>query len=415
MIEKLCGLLVAVVSLCNVPVLGALQEGVLETNYGEDIEFLARELESRHKDLFGFQSREEWRRKIDGLLKNITKLTEREIQFELQKLVASIGDAHTSLQGKTDWLSYYPLNCKWFDDAITVTVADQKLANALGARLVSVNGVPIETVIDNLRPFFSHDNEYGFRQLIEKQWNCAELMAYACDFESVSPATFVFEKDGREFSIEVEAVPVGEVRNIQWQVASQSPPRYVQKSRLAFWNDWIAETKTVYFKYNRCEDHAGFDQLVAGTKGFIEANDVECFVLDLRDNGGGNSAIFASLFNYLSKNDQLNRPGHLYAIVGRGTFSSGMFAAYDMKKLNCVVVGEPTGGKPNHFGEVKSFELPNTRYQCYYSTKFWQFLKDSDPESLEPDIRVEYNAADFLNGRDPAMDAIDADRQKRAK
>ena len=28
------------------------------------------------------------------------------------------------------------------------------------------------------------------------------------------------------------------------------------------------------------------------------------------------------------------------------------------EKAGALLVGEPTGGKPSHFGEVKSFELP---------------------------------------------------------
>lgn len=69
------------------------------------------------------------------------------------------------------------------------------------------------------------------------------------------------------------------------------------------------------------------------------------------------------------------------------------------------LIGEPTGQKPNGFGEVREFLLPNSKMRINYATRFWKLL-ESDPEALMPDIRIEPNYADFSDGRDPIFEAI---------
>ena len=43
----------------------------------------------------------------------------------------------------------------------------------------------------------------------------------------------------------------------------------------------------------------------------------------------------------------------------------------DFKHLtDAVVVGEQTAGKPNHFGEVRNFQLPGSKLTCLLYTSF---------------------------------------------
>jgi hypothetical protein len=52
-------------------------------------------------------------------------------------------------------------------------------------------------------------------------------------------------------------------------------------------------------------------------------------------------------------------------------FTSGLLNAIDLRqKTNATFVGEATGGKPNHFGEVGNFRLPNSRLQVNYAKRF---------------------------------------------
>ncbi|HEY7697056.1 MAG TPA: peptidase S41, partial [Vicinamibacteria bacterium] len=67
---------------------------------------------------------------------------------------------------------------------------------------------------------------------------------------------------------------------------------------------------------------------------------------------------------------------------------------------------EPTGGKPNHYGQVSSFILPTSRVRVFHSTRFFRLTSDSDPPSLLPDVPVEVRSRDYFEGRDPVLEAV---------
>jgi len=75
-----------------------------------------------------------------------------------------------------------------------------------------------------------------------------------------------------------------------------------------------------------------------------------------------------------------------------------------------ILAGEPTGGKPNGYGDVASFTLPRSGLQVRYSTRFIMTVP-GDPASLNPDIDVRISSADFKAGHDPVVDACLSFRQ----
>jgi C-terminal processing protease CtpA/Prc len=82
-----------------------------------------------------------------------------------------------------------------------------------------------------------------------------------------------------------------------------------------------------------------------------------------------------------------------------------MMAAMDFKdELRAILIGEPTGGRPNQFGEVKRALLPNSNLAVYYPVKYFHPIQDADPESVMPDIPVAVKLEDFLAGRDPVFE-----------
>jgi C-terminal processing protease CtpA/Prc len=102
----------------------------------------------------------------------------------------------------------------------------------------------------------------------------------------------------------------------------------------------------------------------------------------------------------------LNQKGKLFVITGRQTFSSALIDAIQFKQYtNCLLIGEPTGGKPNSYGEVLSFTLPNSGVVVQYSTKYFQMM-DDDSLALYPDNDIEISMHDYAQGKDPVMDFI---------
>jgi len=93
-------------------------------------------------------------------------------------------------------------------------------------------------------------------------------------------------------------------------------------------------------------------------------------------------------------------------VPGRRTFSSALLNALELKtSTRATFVGEPTGGRPNHYGEVRTLFLANTGITVGYSTKYFRYSRD-DTDSMLPDVIIEPSIASFAAGSDPVVDWI---------
>jgi hypothetical protein len=129
-------------------------------------------------------------------------------------------------------------------------------------------------------------------------------------------------------------------------------------------------------------------------------------IFDMRYNSGGNSAQGTSLIEKLAKFLDANPTLKTYVVLGRATFSSAILNALDFKRLtNAIFIGEETSGKLNHFGEIKSFQLPTSKLVITYSTNYFK-MADEDVNTLAPDIPIETSFSDLMRGIDPVYEWV---------
>ena len=83
-----------------------------------------------------------------------------------------------------------------------------------------------------------------------------------------------------------------------------------------------------------------------------------------------------------------------------------MLAAIDLKQLGTVLVGEPSGGIPNGFGDVHTFNLPNAGWRFQVSTKTFRFPAYDNADTVRPDILVDFAIQDYADQTDPYLEAI---------
>ena len=76
-----------------------------------------------------------------------------------------------------------------------------------------------------------------------------------------------------------------------------------------------------------------------------------------------------------------------------------------MKNTDALIVGETTGGRPNHFGEVNRFVLPESNLVVSYSTMYFSLLPEDKP-SIFPDLEAPISFVQYINVIDPAMALI---------
>jgi uncharacterized protein (TIGR03437 family) len=74
--------------------------------------------------------------------------------------------------------------------------------------------------------------------------------------------------------------------------------------------------------------------------------------------------------------------------------------------IRATIAGEPTGGKPAHFGEVTSFTLPGSRIGGQNSRRYWELIPGiPDRDALYPELPVALRSTDYFARHDPVLAA----------
>jgi hypothetical protein len=374
----------------------------------EDLDFLGAELPKRHKNLFQKIKESEFRAQIETLKAKLPSLSQSEILAGLMRIVAAVGDSHTTLGYRPK--QGLPLMLYWFKDGISILNTTAEHKDILHGKITALGGKPIEDIIPILASLIPHENQAQVKNMLPNLLTDTQILQGAGIIPSPDAASLtVLTAAGRSVTLEMMPVPFSSKPEWLSDISDESgAPLYLRNRRLFYWFEIMAESRTLFFKYNSCQNMKDrpFGEFVKALFGAIEAGEVSRIVIDLRHNGGGNSAIFAPFLAELKQKPALCRQGGIYVLVGRRTFSSAILNALDLKKETpAVFVGEPTGGKPNHYGEVQMFLLPKSGMAITYSVKYFQVV-EGDPESLVPDIIVEPELADYLEKTDPVLERV---------
>jgi C-terminal processing protease CtpA/Prc len=127
-------------------------------------------------------------------------------------------------------------------------------------------------------------------------------------------------------------------------------------------------------------------------------------VVDVRLNGGGDNTTYSPLLTVLAS-PQVNRRGRLHVLIGRATFSAaGNFAADVDRFTKAILVGEPTGGGVDQYGDATSVTLAATGWNVRIATSYVQRGAPGDRRlAVDPVVRVALTSADYFGARDPVL------------
>ena len=371
-------------------------------DWQHDIDYLNAELPARHKNLFFRLSEAEFRDRIARLRTTAPDLSDERVLAEISRIVAAVGDGHTRVALLWGVFGAVPLRLIWFEEGLYVVsvAAENEWAN--GWRVTRIGNRDIAQVIDDVTPLISHDNASQLRGQVPDHLISPEVLA-ALD---LTPTYTLEANDGSARTLALSEAPSS--ARVEWVSALKPPlPLYMQNNQAHYWNAPVPGHSAVYLQYNKCADASDrpFADFATGMLAYLDQNNTERVIIDLRHNGGGSSLVIKPLIDGLAARERYKRPGSTFAIIGRNTFSSAVLNAIELRNtLGTILVGEPTGGKPNHYGEVRSLELPKSKVEVWYSTKLFNVVP-GDPDAIDPDIAAPVTAASFFAPRDPALEA----------
>lgn len=392
----------------------------------EDLRHAATEMEARHNNLFHTMTRSQFEAAVRRLHERIPSLARHQIIVELARIVALVQDGHTNVAPTRDpkiGFRTLPVKLYLFRDGLFVRAARSEQADLVGSRVLKIGDATADEAYLRARELVGRDNEMDVRFFAPLLLSMPEVLHALGLSGSTEEARFTVEKAGRQRVVSL--APAGPFEllapdtDLTWMpkegwvdmrdAAAAPAPLWLKDPRNKFWFEYLPGSKTVYVQINEVGNKEG-ESLADFTKrlfDFVEASPAEKLVYDLRLNRGGNGTLLRPLVIATIKS-RVNRPGSLFTIMGRSTWSAAQFMLNHLENYTDVTfVGEPSGSKGNAYGDSRRITLPNSGVTVRVSVYYWQDWPPWDTRQwTAPHLTAEMSSEDYRANVDPALNAV---------
>ena len=303
-----------------------------------------------------------------------------------------------------------PVRARVFHDGAVVTSASAAYRSLLGARIDRIGSLDSGALIRANARDWPGNAAWAHRWAALPFSSPALLQGLGAIAGPTAPVRFTFAGSG---AVELPPLADGSAELDQVTRPTTAVERWAVEANGGNFVRPHADRKAIFVSIDEMGDIAGrtFEQLTRDAFAALETAGPERVIIDLRRNGGGDNYLGEPLRKRLAAS-RFNRPGRLYVLVGPRTFSAAQNLANRLERETfATFVGEPTGGAPNHYGDAKPFTGQATGITSIVSTLPWF---DSYPQDrrewIMPDLLVPEISADWLAGRDRALEAALAHR-----
>jgi hypothetical protein len=366
-----------------------------------DLEALASGLIERHRDPFHLIPRERFDATVARLHERIPELSHTGVLVGFDEVAAMIGDGHTSVETDRHYRRF-PLELFWYDDQLRVVKALADNSRLLGAHLVAIGGIAVEEIDRRLQSLIPQgENAWYERARSADRLTRADVLVALDCLPSSGVGEFTFlGQDGASFTTEVVSLPPGTAPS--WPTPSRNGPLRLRNPDEPLAYTALGEADATYANFRRYD---GLDQAAAALIAQLRETAPARLVLDLRDNHGGDYTLARHHLIYpLWGLPRINRPGGLYVLIGRNTYSAAMVTATDFRReTEAILVGEPTGARPVGYQELGTFELPRSRLRAHCAIRRYRF-SDTDAVAVFPDQRIDPDWSTDRSGHDTAIE-----------
>jgi hypothetical protein len=385
------------------------------TGWRADIDALLTARDTVHPDGWHGMARADWVVAADAVKARVPTLTDDQALVELVRLAAMPSwngrDGHSGIFPFIPGSGTHEYPVRWwqFSDGLVITAARAPYADLVGSRVEAIDGHPIADVLALVEPLAPRDNPSNLLAYGPLYLRVSELLAGLGVIDAAGPATFTVQgRDGPTHDIVIK--PISAEDDVAWNsgLPHRLPPTdalWLKNQATTLWWQYLPDSRTLFVQDNAVE--AGISSIAAEILARARQDDVARVVVDLRNNGGGDNRTLLPIEETL-QDPAINRPGHLFAIIGRVTFSAAANFATDLEQETAVTfAGEDMGGSPNLYGDARPIDLPYGPQKVYMATRYHERSTPDDPRiTIRPQIPAELSSADYFAGRDPVLHAI---------
>ena len=335
-----------------------------------------------------------------------------ELAQKIESIFSLLNDAHTNI-------TFSFVDARYLKHAYTHIQAKDEL--------ISVNGKSKRDIFLENRNLFSTENDEYAISRIGNYITSLEGLAYL----NIEPedGAFNYEFQHIDGSTETFAYPISdfvsydEYLSLNYAGNNEEENEEAPKQQSFVHYETDVKNSIATLTLDTCTFNDVYKETLRSFFDEVKTNKIRNLIVDLRNNGGGNSLVANEFMRYLAVNqykeassdlrmgpftshsapdviqndkyEGYNFDGQIYVLTSVQTFSSAMMFAMYIKDNNLgQVVGEASGNNPSSYGDVVCFRLPESRLYMQVSWKKWYRIDESkDGELIEPDIPVKADDA----------------------
>jgi hypothetical protein len=396
----------------------------------QGIQLLVGTIRKRSPSPYRTFSPHEWEARTRVALARVDSLDATGYFVDLIGLAGMAGDVHTSVfpaASSKVLRAVYPLRFWKFSDGLYIRAAAPPLSHLVGAKIVAVQEVSIDSAWLRLMSKVPTENELMSTYMVQFYMQFPGFLKAVGLGENDKQGLWTVQlRDGQTKTIRIDASEeLGWLGVINSSLGIVAPAGYVEghgtlsKPRLwlknrsrNYWYEYLTPQKTVFLQINTPRNDATdpWEKFLDQVFDTVQKNRAERLVIDLRHNGGGYAYMAQKLIHKIIATPAVNQPGHLYVLTSRITQSAGVhFAVKLEQETYSLFVGEPVGAHPNFFnspmGRHTIQALPGTDLFFRIADRWVQNSDHQDDRRfLAPDRPVPMSYADYAAGKDPALE-----------
>ncbi|MCP4442189.1 MAG: hypothetical protein GY810_25045 [Aureispira sp.] len=397
-----------------------------------DLETLIKTIEEVHYNPYWDIPKEDFSKKKDSLIGiwgHSDSISLKQFILTGMELTALINDGHTTLDWQNPQLfpalinyKFLPFKAKLIDGKLCVTGSlDDRVPQ--GIEVLSINGLNAQQLYADVMA-----TKGGLTSF--KNEMCESFFPIYLFLRSIK-APYLVQLKGQGTVILERGLSLNE-----WT------PLIENKELKSNYSFKILDEDIAYIAYNSCQDYEAFQAFLTETFQTIKDKKLDKLIVDIRNNGGGNSMLNDLLLPYFTrkryrqsserhwkvsatmkdrisdslyikvfgkefiakykqaedgivikeKDAKLTKPkkpknyfkGKACMLIGPQTFSSANFLADAVATYNlATLIGQATGEATNDFGEQIEFQLPNSG-TYYFTTVAYDIGADGKVEKHDP-------------------------------
>lgn len=397
--------------------LGPTPQGSLDrvSGWQADIAAIIPGLERIHPDPFHGTPKTDMEAAAAALSAEAPNLTDDQLMVGVARIAALVSargcDGHTGLfiwGTGTYPVESLPLRLWLFGDDLVIVDALSPHEDLIGAKIETIEGMPIADVRALLDPLIPRDNAQTVRLLTPRYLLIPQVLR-GIGLQNDSSVRFRFAKAGVSAEVDLASIPMEDYNNWAGPYGLHLPAdpdvRYLSRIDDDLWWDVLPDGETLYVQYNRVEF---LGSNVVDLQHALEAPEIHRVVLDLRNNFGGEVRPLDAMVDLFAA-PEVDQPGELFVITGRNTFSAAsMLVARLEAQTGAAFIGEPMGGCLTFWGDTVELPLLHSGLSILVSNTLEVGANPTETrDNIELDAVAELTQEEWAAGDDPALGLLE--------